>query len=239
MLPLSVPVAILGGVSLSFLADGKIAGRSRLALLVLLSITTMWSALWPLRTYVRGALLGIPGTNPYATFPWGMMSVAFLCAFFTLCLLAGIIRGQNWGDSGLWVGVLMLLLVVRLILEVSVSDQTQHIVGMKDVASLLRSRNVNRILYRGKDLNPALDVYLKGWDQWKTDVRLDYFLCGPSALTKGESVVEPSVPGQATFLVEETRVGAGDCFPGLATLGRDRPLLFENPAFRVYELSVR
>jgi hypothetical protein len=82
----------------------------------------------------------------------------------------------------LFVGSLLLLFTLRLFLEVIVYDRTQYDVGTKRLASILREQEVQRILYLGKDLNPALDLYLKGWHTWKTDIRLDYYLSEATAL---------------------------------------------------------
>ena len=237
MLPLSVPVAILGGLSLDLLAERKLTGRSRLIVIALLSVGTLWSALWPLRAYIKNGLLGIAGTSPYTTIPWGMVMVSLVCVSYCTSLIVGSRSGSAPDRAPIFVGSLLMLLMVRLVTEVVVIDQTQYNAGAKDMASLVREERAQCVMYLGRDLNPALDLYLKGWDEWRTDIRLDYYLCESTALAPQRKDLVFPRPNEATFLVEETRIANKECYSNLTFLKDNHPVRFANRTYRVYNLS--
>lgn len=237
MLPLSVPVALLGSIALGLLADGSLKKGSALVLLALLSITTSWSALWPLRAYIKNSVLGIAEVNPYVALPWEMVGIAVvsICA----CVYLSFRRSHEEGtvSAPSFVVTLLVLLTLRHMFEVTVIDRTQYNIGTKHVASLLREQQAQRVIYLGKDLNPALDLYLKGWDTWRTDIRLDYYLSEATALAPKSTAIELPRPGEITLLVEEKRIAREEHFSNLAGLKDGIPPLFSNDTYLVYKLT--
>ena len=237
LLPISVPVALLGGLSLSLLAEHKITRQSQIVLVTLLSAAALWSALWPLRAFIRGSLLGIAAANPYTTISWGMAIVGSVGILYDVYLLLRPGRNAAGDKAHILVGILLLLLILRVVCEVTVADETQYDVGTREVASFLREENAQRVIYLGKDLNSALDIYLKGWDQWKTDIRLDHYLCEATAMTPARKDIDFPRPNEVTFLVEENRIANQECYPALAVLKDHHPVLFSNRSYQVCNLT--
>ena len=237
LLPISVPVALLGGLSLSLLAEHKITRRSQIVLVTLLSAATLWSALWPLRAFIRGSLLGIATAHPYMTIQWGMVVVALVCVLYCLYLFLSHRRNRSEDRARIFVGVLLLVLIGRVAWEVGVADGMQYNVGTREVASFLREEHAQRVIYLGKDLNSALDIYLKDWDQWRTDIRLEHHLCEATVMTPAGRDIDFPRPNEVTFLVEENRIANQECYPALAVLKDHHPVLFSNRSYQVYNLT--
>ena len=237
MLPLSVPVAMLGGLTLDLLAEGRMTRRFRIFVVGLLSLGTLWSALWPLRAYIKTSILGIAGSNAYTTVPWGMVMIALVCVSYLVYVSVAGRFGPTADSAPIFVGLLLLLLTLRLVMEVVVIDRTQYDVGTKTVASLLRGEKAQRVMYLGKDLNPALDIYLKGWDQWRSDVRLDYYLSEATALAPQWRHLGSLRPNEVTCLVQETRIAHQQYDPELADLQDHHEVRFSNRTYLVYNLS--
>lgn len=236
MLPLSIPVALLGSIVLELFTEGGLKRGSSVVLLALFSVTASWSALWPLRAYIKNNVLGIAGVNPYGVLPWALVGVALL----STCLCVYLFLHRSHGEATVsvppFVVALLMLLTLRYTFEVIVSDRTQYDMGTKHVASVLREQHAQRVLYVGKDLNPALDLYLKGWDTWRTDVRLDYYLSAATALAPESTVIDLPRPGETTFLVEEKRIVGEEHFADLQGLKEGISPLFSNGTYIVYRL---
>jgi 4-amino-4-deoxy-L-arabinose transferase-like glycosyltransferase len=237
MLPLSVPVALLGGIALGFLADGGLKRGPSVVLLALLSIATSWSALWPLRVYIKNSVLGIAEVNPYVALPWAMGGIALASICFCVYLLFHRLHEEATVSVPSFVVALLMLLTLRYMFEVAVSDRTQYNIGTERVASVLRGQQAQRVMYLGKDLNPALDLYLKGWDAWRTDIRLDYYLSEATALAPKSTVIDLPRPGEVTFLVKEKRIVGKEHFMNLPGLKDGVSPLFSNDIYLVYRLT--
>ena len=237
LLPISVPVALLGGFALSLLSEHKITWRSQVVLVTLFCAATLWSAPWPLRMFIRGSLLGLASANPYTAIQWGMLLVALVCFLYCLSLFLGHRRNGGGDRAHIFVGVLLLVLIGRVVWEVGVADGTQYNVGTREVASFLREEHAQRVIYLGKDLNPALDIYLKKWDQWRTDIWLEHHLCEATVMTPAGRDIEFPRPNEVTFLVEENRIANQECYPALAVLKDHHPVLFSNRSYQVCNLT--
>lgn len=92
-------------------------------------------------------------------------------------------------------------------------------------------------MYLGKDLNPALDLYLKGWDTWRTDIHLDYYLSEATALAPKSTAIDLPRPGESTFLVEEKRIAGEEHFVNLSGLKDGILPLFSSDTYLVYKLT--
>jgi 4-amino-4-deoxy-L-arabinose transferase-like glycosyltransferase len=238
MLPLSVPIALLGSIALALLAEGSLKKGSGVVLLALFSVTTSWSALWPARAYIKNSVLGIAEVTPHVALPWGMAGIALTSICFCLYLLfrrSKEIEGAI--PMPLFVVTLLMLLTLRYTFEITVSDRTQFAVGTKRVASFLRGQQAQRVLYLGKDLNPAFDLYLKGWETWRTDIRLDYYLSEATALAPKSTSIDLPRPGEVTFLVEEKRIAGKELFTNLPAFKDGGPPIFGNDTYLVYRLT--
>jgi 4-amino-4-deoxy-L-arabinose transferase-like glycosyltransferase len=237
MLPLSVPVALLGSIALGLLAEGSLKRGSALVLLSLLSITTSWSALWPLRAYIKNSVFGIAEVNPYVALPWAMGGIALASICFCVYILFHRLHEEATVSVPSFVVALLMLLTLRYMFETIVSDRTQYDIGTERVASMLREQQAQRVMYLGRDLNPALDLYLKGWDTWRTDIRLDYYLSEATALAPKSTVIGQPRPGEVTFLVEEKRIAGKEHFTNLPGLKDGFSPLLSNDTYLVYRLT--
>ncbi|MEK9138391.1 MAG: hypothetical protein AAB393_14795, partial [Bacteroidota bacterium] len=239
MLPLSVPVALLGGYVLELLAARRLSRANTVALMVLLALTTSWSAVWPLRAYVKTSVLGIGEVNPYATLSWLSVVLAVACVGLTGYVL---VHRADWKKSIVHIQLVPILLLavltLRVFVEVMFNDRTQHNIGTQQIASMLREQHAQRVIYLGKDLNPALDLYLKGWDTWRTDIRLDYYLSEATALAPMNTMIEPAREEEETFLVEEMRIAGEPHYANLRSVKGSVEPVFVNASYRVYRLSL-
>jgi hypothetical protein len=122
-------------------------------------------------------------------------------------------------------------------IEVFVNDRTQYDVGTKQLVSILREQQVQRVVYLGKDLNPALDLYLRGWDTWREDVRVDYHLVEATALAPKGTAIDLSGLGEGDFLVEENRIANEHHDVNLLNLKEKVSPFFSNNTYHAYKLS--
>jgi hypothetical protein len=233
MLPLGVPVAFVGGAALHSLAESAMGRRGKVTIVGLVMLSASWSALWPVRAFVKSHWLGIGG--PVAIFEpqWFMLGVAGV-SFAVLVLFALRRQVSDQLVARLWVGVVLLLVVGQCIYEVSVRDTYQYNEGTREVAALARERKIKKILYVGKDLNPALDLYLKGWNSWREDVEVDSYTTEASILSSKRSLVDLSQLREESFLVVENRV-AND-IENLSALLKKATLVHSTKMYRVYDL---
>ena len=166
-----------------------------------------------------------------------MLLIAIASACFTFVFILQR-SPKNWPLTARFAGIVLLLLFTfRFVYEVTVNDRTQYNIGTKDIAALLRHERAQRVIYLGEDLNPALDVYLKGWNEWSTAVTLDFYLSTSTALATKSTFVSPPNPGEVTFLVEERRIAADSLFVNANALKGDRFPLFSNTAYNVYDVT--
>lgn len=236
-LPLVIPIALLGGCMLDLLLSGSLTRRASIILSAIVSLAATWSALWPLRVYIKTGVLGIQEPGSYAAFPWIMLLIAAVSCCFTIVMVVRRTQRESKHTERLFVIALMMLFTLRLLIEVTVTDQTQYDIGTKRIAALLRKGHAQRVIYIGKDLNPALEVYLKGWDEWRTDVALDSYLSESTALaSKSTSIGVPRF-GEVTLLVEEKRITDDEHFTNVSAARGNRLPLFTNPWYRVYDVT--
>jgi hypothetical protein len=183
-------------------------------------------------------MIGLADVNPYVALPWAMVVIALLSGcFVAYTMWAGRAPEESAFRGRLFASSLLLLFTLRLLVEVIVNDRRQYDAGTKQLASLLREQQTQRVIYLGKDLNPALDLYLKGWDTWKTDIRLDYYLSETTALAPKRMVIDLPRPGESTCLVEEKRIAGEEHFTNLPAIKDGVVPLFSNDTYFVYRLT--
>ena len=238
ILPIGVPVALFGGFVLARLSEGRLDRRQAGTALLLLAVATFWSALWPLREIVKSDVLGMTAISPYRGLPWPGLLLAAVCTGVSCYTF---FRRSSWEtvcrQLRLFPVVFLGLMTLQVALEVIVTDRTHYNVGTGEVASLLRSQGAQQVIYLGKDLNPALDLYLKGWETWRTDIRLEYYLSEATALAPKSTRIDDPGGGETTFLVEEVRVKGEENFTNLRSIKGDALVLFANSFYRVYRLT--
>ena len=236
-LPLAIPFALLGGEVLGLLTSGSLSRKSSVVVLGVFALGALWSSLWPLRAYVKANIFGMHEVGFPVPLPWPMLLIAIASACFTFVFILQR-SPKNWPLTARFAGIVLLLLFTfRFVYEVTVNDRTQYNIGTKDIAALLRHERAQRVIYLGEDLNPALDVYLKGWNEWSTAVTLDFYLSTSTALATKSTFVSPPNPGEVTFLVEERRIAADSLFVNANALKGDRFPLFSNTAYNVYDVT--
>jgi 4-amino-4-deoxy-L-arabinose transferase-like glycosyltransferase len=231
MLPLSIPVAMLCGQALDALVEEKLSKGQAVVLLAFLSAVSVWSVGWPLRTFLKNTILGINEVSPYTMLSWHTLVVPIASI---LGLAAVWLARQTRNAVRACVVGLMFSFTFVASYEVVVRDISQYNLGTKQVADFLLEQHAHRVVYLGKDLNPALTLYLRGWENWKEDVTLDAYLSEETALAGARREIVPPHQGEIVLVVEEIRVAGKGFFSNLQAIIGMRPPALTVGAYRVY-----
>ncbi len=173
LLPMLVPLALLGAREIRRAIEGDIPKRM-LGLLIGSSLVAVaWSLSQEWRTSVKGVIASLVGKGDSVGLEGGMLLIG-------LCLLALVIGGLIW-----WRGlpptiarplatIIFLPAFVLSLYNFVVADSERYLDGGKATAEFITSRGVHRLVAVGYETNPQLTWYLGGVDLgWRPDMTLE------------------------------------------------------------------
>jgi 4-amino-4-deoxy-L-arabinose transferase-like glycosyltransferase len=236
IVPLAIPVAALGGIALDRIASAS--RRQAIVLLVPLVIFAGWSALGPLRMFLKGYLLGpSPGSPAMEVQVVPLLVVLLGAVVVCILLIKRIQREKVLPVLRALPFAVLLLLSVAAVWEVAVRDRSRHDYGLRTVAELLHERKAGHVVYLGVDLNPALRLYLHWMEGWNERTKLsEYVPFAASTIVAPNPDVELPMGEKGCFVVVEGGAVERGYFLRQDSVARGFPAVFENRHYAVYQL---